>query len=153
MADVFSQLYIHIVFTPKHRQALIRPAWEDQLHKYITGIAQKRGHKMLAIGGMPDHIHLFIGLKPSESISSLVREVKKASTNFINDHRLSNYSFAWQNGYGVFSHSHDHKSRVCQYVLNQKEHHKRKSFQQEYEALIEEFGIEVGRKEIFEWFD
>jgi REP element-mobilizing transposase RayT len=153
MADVFSQLYIHIIFTPKYREALIRPEWEIKLHKYITGIVQQRGHKLLAIGGMPDHIHLFIGLKPSESISSLVREIKKSSNVYIKENQLSRFPFSWQNGYGVFSHSHSNKGRVCDYILNQKEHHRVKTFRQEYEQLIEEFGIEKGRKELFEWFD
>lgn len=108
---------------------------------------------MLAIGGMPDHIHLFIGLKPSESISTLVREVKKASNAYIKEKRLSKSPFAWQNGYGVFSHNHSNKERVCQYVLNQKEHHRKRSFREEYEQFIERFGIEMGRKELFEWFE
>ncbi|PHN07934.1 IS200/IS605 family transposase [Flavilitoribacter nigricans] len=153
MADVFSQLYVHIVFTPKHRQALIQPAWENRLHQYITGIVRERGHKMLAIGGMPDHIHLFVGLKPSESVSSLVREIKKASNAFIKDNRLSKFPFSWQNGYGVFSHRHSNKKRVIDYVPRQKEHHQKSSFRQEYEALIDEFGIERGKKMVFEWLD
>ena len=153
MADVFSQLYVHIVFTPKYRHALIQPVWENRLHQYITGIVRERGHKVLAIGGMPDHIHLFVGLKPSESVSSLVREVKKASNAFIKENHLSKYSFSWQNGYGVFSHSHSNKQKVIEYVLRQKEHHQKRSFRQEYEALIDEFEIERGKKILFEWFD
>lgn len=153
MADVFSQLYIHIVFTPKYRQALIQPSWENRLHQYITGIVQERGHKMLALGGMPDHIHLFIGLKPSESISSLVREIKKASNAFIKNHNLSKFPFSWQNGYGVFSHSHSQKPKVIEYVLSQKEHHQKRTFRHEYEALIKEFEIDREKKILFEWFD
>lgn len=100
MADVFSQMYIHLVFSPKNRNALIKLSWEERLYKYITGIVQGRKHKMLAIGGMPDHIHIFIGLKPVESVSDLVREIKKASNNFINTEKLST-NFDWQNGYGT----------------------------------------------------
>ncbi|NJL77603.1 MAG: IS200/IS605 family transposase [Saprospiraceae bacterium] len=151
MADVFSQIYIHIVFSPKNREALIQPEWEERLHKYITGIVQNRGHKMLAIGGMPDHIHLFIGLKPSESISNLVREIKTETNSFINAERLSPFKFDWQNGYGVFSHSRSQVHTVCQYILTQKEHHRKKSFREEFLKICEDFGVEIGRKDIFDW--
>jgi putative transposase len=124
MADVFSQMYIHLVFSPKYRNALIKPIWEEQLNKYITGIVQGRKHKMLAIGGMPDHIHIFIGLKPVDSVSDLVCEIKKASNNFINTEQLSSH-FDWQNGYGIFRSQID---SVCKYILTQKEHHKKKDF-------------------------
>lgn len=153
MPDVFSQLYIHIVFSPRNRQALIQTAWESQLYRYITGIVQGRGHKLLAIGGMPDHVHLLIGLKPSESISDLVREIKKASTAYVNQNRLSNFHFGWQNGYGVFSHSRSQIDRVGRYVRRQKEHHREKTFREEFDRMVREQGIEVGRKKSFEWFE
>jgi putative transposase len=153
MADVFSQIYMHIVFSPKHRQALIAPEWEERLHKYITGIVQERGHKMLAIGGMPDHIHLFIGQKPAEAISDLVREIKTQTNTFVQDEGLSRHKFDWQNGYGVFSHSRSQVDTVCKYILNQKEHHKKRTFKSEFLKFCEDAGIEVGKKVFFEWFD
>ncbi|MCC7506558.1 MAG: IS200/IS605 family transposase [Saprospiraceae bacterium] len=151
MADVFSQIYIHIVFSPKHREALIQPEWEDRLHRYITGIVQDKGHKMLAIGGMPDHIHIFIGQKPAEAISDLVREVKKRSNDFIKTEHLSPFAFDWQNGYGVFSHSRTQIDAVCKYIINQKEHHRRKTFREEFSKLCEDFQIETGNKQWFDW--
>lgn len=153
MADVFSQLYVHMVFSPRSRLALIQPEWESLLFRYITGIVQRRGHKMLAINGMPNHIHIFIGLRPNEAISDLVRETKKASTEFVNRSNLSPCRFGWQRGYGVFSHSHDRISRVCRYIERQKEHHRHKTFRQEFEQLIEENEILIGRKNTFEWYD
>lgn len=152
MADVFSQMYIHLVFSPKHRNALIKLSWEERLYKYITGIVQGRNHKMLAIGGMPDHIHIFIGLKPVESVSDLVREIKKASNNFINAEKLST-NFDWQNGYGAFTHSRSQIDNVCKYILSQKEHHKNKTFQEEFLKFCNDFEIEIGKKQLFEWFD
>lgn len=152
MADVFSQMYIHLVFSPKNRNALIKLSWEERLYKYITGIIQGRKHKMLAIGGMPDHIHIFIGLKPVESVSDLVREIKKASNNFINTEKLST-NFDWQNGYGAFTHSRSQIDNVCKYILNQKEHHKNKTFQEEFMKFCNDFEIEIGKKQLFEWFD
>lgn len=153
MADVFSQIYIHLVFTPKNRDALIAPTWEDRLHKYITGVIQVKGHKLLAIGGMPDHIHIFIGLKPSESISELVREVKKSSNEFVRKEKLSPFKFEWQNGYGVFSHSRSQIDGVCKYILNQKQHHHKKTFREEFLKFCDDFGIDLDKKQTFEWFE
>ncbi len=152
MGDVFSQLYIHLVFSPKHREALIHPDWEEELYKYITGVIQQRGHKLLAIGGMPDHVHIFIGQKPSESISDLVVEIKTSSNLYVKEKKLSRHKFDWQNGYGVFSHSRSQLNAVCKYILNQKEHHKKKTFQEEFIKFCEDFGIEIGKKEFFTWF-
>jgi putative transposase len=151
MADVFSQIYMHVVFSPRHRKALIQPEWEVRLHQYITGIVQTRGHKMLAIGGMPDHIHLFIGQKPAETISDLVREIKNQTNDFIKDNHLSPYKFDWQNGYGVFSHSRSQIDKVCKYILNQKEHHRKKTFQQEFLKMCDDNGVEIGKKKLFDW--
>ena len=149
---VFSQLYVHLVFSPKSRNALIKPFWEERLYKYISGIVDGRKHKMLAIGGMPDHIHIFIGLKPAEAISDLVREIKKASNDFINAEKLTS-NFEWQNGYGVFSHSRSQIDSVCKYILNQKENHRQKTFREEFLKFCNDFGIEIGKKQLFEWFD
>jgi putative transposase len=151
MADIFSQIYTHIVFSPKHRQALIQPEWEDRLHQYITGIVQTRGHKMLAIGGMPDHVHIFIGQKPSEAISDLVREIKTQTNEFVKTERLSPFKFDWQNGYGAFSHSRSQIDAVCKYILNQKEHHQKRTFEGEFLKFCEDAGIEIGKKQFFEW--
>jgi putative transposase len=152
MADVFSQLYVQTVFSVKHRQALILPEFEENLYKYTTGIVENRGHKMLAIGGMPDHIHIFIGLKPAESISSLVAEIKKATNTFIEDNRFSPFKFDWQAGYGAFSYSRSHIDAVCKYILNQKEHHQKRTFEEEFLKMVADFEIEIGKKKMFDFF-
>lgn len=152
MADVFSQLYIQTVFAVKHRQTLILPEWEESLHKYTTGIIQTRGHKMLAIGGMPDHIHIFFGLKPAESISDLVREIKTATNDYIKEQGFSFHKFDWQAGYGAFSYSRSHMDNVCKYILNQKEQHKKCTFEQEFFKILENFEVEIGRKQLFDFF-
>lgn len=104
---------------------------------------------------MPDHIHIFVGLKPSESISDLVKEIKTASNNFVKNESLSKFKFEWQKGYGVFSHSRSQLDAVCKYILNQKEHHTnlKKTFRDEFLKFCDDFGIEIGKKEFFEWFD
>jgi putative transposase len=152
MADVFSQLYIQTVFAVKSRKALIRPEWEEELYKYTTGIVQTRGHKMLAIGGMPDHVHIFIGLKPVESISDLVREIKNATNDFIKEQQFSPFKFDWQAGYGAFSYSRSHMDAVCRYILNQKEHHKKRAFEEEFLKMLQDFGVEIGKKKMFDFF-
>jgi putative transposase len=152
MADVFSQIYIQTVFSVKHRQALIQPEWEEDLYKYTTGIIQNKGHKMLAIGGMPDHIHIFIGLKPAEALSDLVREIKKATNDFIHENRFSKFKFDWQAGYGAFSYSRTHREAVCKYILNQKEHHRQRTFEEEFLKMLADFEIEIGQKKMFDFF-
>jgi putative transposase len=151
MSDTFSQIYIQIVFAVKHRQGLIDPGWEEELRKYITGIIQQKGHKMLAVGNMSDHIHLFIQFKPNRSISELVREIKKSSTEWINKNRLTKSKFQWQEGYGAFSYSKEDISAICNYVEHQKEHHKTVSFKEEYIALLNEFCIEYKEEYLFDW--
>ena len=152
MADVFSQIYIQTVFSVKHRQALIALEWEEALYKYTTGIVQNRGHKMLAIGGMPDHIHIFIGLKPAEALSDLVREIKKATNAYIKEMGFSKFAFDWQAGYGAFSYSRSHMDAVCKYILNQKEHHRKKTFEEEFLKMLADFEIEIGKKKMFDFF-
>ncbi len=152
MADVFSQLYIQTVFAVKNRQALIDPAWEDQLYRYTTGVVETRGHKMLAINGMPDHVHIFFGLKPAEALSDLVREIKTATNDYIRDHRLSPFRFEWQAGYGAFSYSPSQVDAVCRYIVNQKAHHAARSFEQEFLKTLADFEVEIGRKTMFDFF-
>ena len=151
--STFSQIYIQVVFAVKNRDALIATSWEERLYQYITGIVQNKGQKMLAINGMPDHIHFFIGMKPSCCLSDLVRDVKKASNEMINENKLSKFKFNWQEGYGAFSYSHSHIDNVAKYVMNQKEHHKKISFKEEYIDFLKKFEIEYDEKYLFDWMD
>ncbi|HYV95150.1 MAG TPA: IS200/IS605 family transposase [Chitinophagales bacterium] len=153
MPGTFSQIYIQVVFAVKGRQSLISKSWEERLYKYITGIVHGKGQKMLAINGMPDHIHFFIGMKPSCCLSDLVREIKKASNDFINDNKLSKFKFNWQEGYGALSYSHSQLTQVIQYIMNQKEHHKKRTFKQEYIGFLKKFEIEYDERFLFEWID
>lgn len=103
MPGTFSQIYVQVVFAVQNRECMINSMWEEELYKYISGIIRNKEQKMLAINGMPDHIHFFIGMKPSCCLSDLVREIKKSSTEFIKEKKLSNFKFNWQEGYGAFS--------------------------------------------------
>ena len=153
MAGTFSQLYIHIVFAVKGRENLIGNTWKDELHKYIAGIIIGKNQKPIIINGMPDHIHCFIGLKPSIAISDLVRDIKNNSSKFINDKKLVRGKFSWQEGYGAFSYSHSHIQNVYNYILNQEDHHKRKTFKEEYLELLKKFKIDYNENYLFKWIE
>jgi putative transposase len=153
MANTYTQLYIHLVFSPKNREALIQKEWKDDLEKYITGIVQNHKHKMLAIGGMPDHIHIFIGYDVNQKIPDLVENIKTSTNAWIKEKRLSKFHFEWQKGYGAFSHSRSQLDTVVKYVLNQEEHHKKKSFREEYLEILRKNDIEFKEEYLFTFFD
>lgn len=153
MPNTYSQIYIHIVFAVKGRQNLIVRPHREELHKYITGIIQKREQKMLSIFSMPDHTHLLIGLKPSISISDLVRDIKTGSSNFINEKNWIQGKFSWQEGFGAFSYSRSQIDNIIKYILNQEEHHKKKTFKEEYIDFLNKFGIEYDNKYLFDWIE
>jgi putative transposase len=153
MPGTYSQLYIQVVFAVKGRENLIRPAWKTELYKYISGIIKGKGHKPIIVNGMPDHIHIFIGLKPAMAISDLVRDIKNNSTNFINEQNLLGKKFRWQEGFGAFTYSHSHINRVYNYILNQEVHHQKKTFRDEYMELLKKFEIDHDERYLFEWYD
>jgi putative transposase len=149
MPNTFTQLRIHLVFAVKYRQALIDEAWEPNLHKYITGVIQNNHHKLIAINSVSDHIHILIGLHPNQSISDLMRLVKGDSSEWINKQQLTPRKFQWQDGYGAFSHSRSQTDAVVKYILNQKEHHKKVSFRDEYLKVLQDFEVEFNEQYIF----
>jgi REP element-mobilizing transposase RayT len=151
MANTYSQIYIHLVFAVKNRDALIQPGWEEEMYKYITGIVQNKGQKMLAINGTQNHLHLFIGLKPDCRISDLVREIKKSSNALIKEKKFTKFSFNWQEGFGAFSYADSQVDIVVKYILNQKEHHRKMSFQEEYIRFLENFKIDFDSRYLFDW--
>lgn len=151
MAGTFSQLYIQIVFAVQSREALIHTTWEERLYQYITDIIQNKGQKLIVINGMPDHLHIFIGMKPSCRLSDLVREIKKSSNEFIKENKFIKHKFNWQEGYGAFSYGHSQIDTVAKYVMNQKAHHRKVSFKEEYLQFLEKFEIEYDEKYVFDW--
>jgi putative transposase len=153
MAGTFSQIYIQVVFAVKGRENLINNKWNKELNKYIAGIIKGKDQKSIIVNGMPDHMHVFIGLRPAMAISDLVRDIKNNSSNFINDHKWVKGKFAWQAGYGAFSYSHSHIESVYNYILNQEVHHKKKSFKEEYLEFLKKFAVEYEEKYLFEWYD
>jgi putative transposase len=153
MPNTYSQIYIQIVFAVKGRQNLISKHNREELHKYITGIVQSREQKMLAIFAMPDHVHILVGMKPNLSISDLVRDIKAGSSKYINDNKWIQGKFNWQEGFGAFSYAKSQQDMVVKYILNQEEHHKTKSFKEEYLEFLEKFEIDYDEKYLFEWIE
>ena len=153
MPGTFSQIYIHAVFAVKGRENLIDKSWKEDLHKYIAGIIRVKEQKSIIVNGMADHIHAFIGLRPSMLISDIVRDIKNNSANFINDNKLVRGKFSWQEGYGAFSHSHSQIETVYNYILRQEEHHKKKTFREEYFGFLKKFDIPFEEKYLFEWIE
>jgi putative transposase len=149
MSDTFSQMYCHLVFAVQGRYSLISHEWEAQLYKYITSIVQNNGHKLLAIGGMPDHIHLFIGYNIVQSIPELVREVKRDSASWINNQKFVFGRFSWQRGYGVFSYSRSQIQAVANYINHQEKHHSKQSFLDEYKKTLDHFDVIYEDKYLF----
>lgn len=150
MADTYSQIYIHIIFAVHKRKYLLQKAWQQEVYKYITEIISSKGQKLIAINGMEDHIHIFVGLKPDYKVSDLVRDIKNNSTKFINKKNWLPFNFAWQKGYGAFSYSQSQVEKVYHYILNQEIHHSKKSFKEEYLEVLRRFNVEYNEKYIFD---
>ena len=149
MPNTYTQIHIQFVFAVKYRAALIDAKWKERLHQYITGIFQQHKHKMLQINSMPDHIHIFIGMRPHQSVSTLMQIVKSESSKWIKDEKLCNHTFAWQEGYGAFSYAKSQVDDVIRYIQNQEIHHRKETFLDEYKKFLNAFEIEWDERYIF----
>ena len=150
MANTYTQLYIQIVIVVKGRHCLIPNDKKENFYKYITGIIQNKKHKLISINGISNHIHFLIGLNPSEALSELVKEIKRCSTNFINEQKWLRSKFSWQKGFGGFSYSRSQLDKVVKYIENQEEHHKKRIFREEYIEMLKKFKVKFDDKYIFE---
>ena len=149
MPNTFTQIHIHAVFAVKKRASLIKDDWKDELYKYTTGIVQHYNHKLLAINGMSDHIHIYMGMRPTQSVSDLMNDIKSGTSKWINQNRLSSQRFEWQEGYGAFSFSKSDSSNVIAYIENQELHHRKISFLEEYKNMLHQFEVDFDEKYIF----
>src|ERR1035437_3069359 len=149
MANTYTKIHLQFVFVVKFREGLVHPSWKNELYKYITGIVQNHNHKMLCINGMPDHIHLLIGMRPTQSISDLMQDVKGDSSKWINKNGHTKGKFEWQEGYGAFSYAPSQLKNVIDYINNQEEHHRKKTFIEEYTDFLNEFQVDFDERYIF----
>jgi REP element-mobilizing transposase RayT len=153
MANTYTQCYFHLVFAVRNRKALIKKEWKNEMEKYITGIAQNHRHKMLAVGSMPDHIHILIGYNVNQLIPDLVEEIKTSTNEWMKEKKLSKFKFDWQKGYGAFTHSRSEIDNVVKYILSQEEHHKKRPFKEEYLGMLEKNEVIFSNECLFEFFN
>ncbi|MFZ5430446.1 MAG: IS200/IS605 family transposase [Bacteroidota bacterium] len=153
MPNTYTQIHIHAVFAVQDRISLIHKSWKDELYKYISGIIKKNGHKIIVIDGMPDHIHLFFGMRPAQSLSDLMQDIKGDSSKWINNMRFIKGRFSWQEGYGAFSYSKSHINNVIEYIRNQEIHHRKRSFIEEYIDFLEKYEVPYDERYIFKPID
>ena len=149
MANTYTQIHVQAVLAVQNRESLIHKPFQEDLYKYITGILQGEGHKMLQVNGMPDHVHLLFGFRPTQSLSDLMRIVNSKSSKWINENHIKKAKFSWQAGYGAFSYSKSQVPRVIEYIRDQELHHLNKSFIEEYEDLLKAMDIIYDPKYIF----
>ena len=149
MANTYHQIHIQAIFAVKKRTGLIQKEWKDELYKYITGVIQKHDHKLLAVNGMPDHVHIFFGMRPTQSLSDLMQDVKGGSSRWINEKKFTKAKFEWQEGFGAFSYSKSQASRVIAYIQNQEVHHRKITFLAEYKKFLEKFEVDYDERYIF----
>jgi len=149
MSNTYTQIHIQYIFAVKYRDAVINRSWKERLHKYIIAIINNNGHKTLAINSMPDHLHLFFGMLPKQSLSDLMQLVKGDSSEWINKQKLVVGKFRWQEGYGAFSYSKSQTDAVVKYILNQEDHHRKKTFMEEYKEMLKKFEIDYNEQYIF----
>ena len=153
MANTYTQIYVQVIFAVSARQCLIDRAFKDEVYKYMTGIIRNENQKLISIGGMPDHVHLLLGLRPDMALSTLVKAVKAGSSKFINDKRWVRGRFSWQEGFGGFSYSRSQIAAVARYIENQESHHATKSFKREYLTFLRKYDIAFDDRYVFKWLD
>jgi putative transposase len=153
MANTYSQVTIHAVFAVKYREHCITKDWRDDLHQYISGIITNKGGKSLAVGGWKDHVHILFGMPVSSNISDFVGAIKANSSAWINERNFTKGKFQWQSGFGAFSFSKSQRDVVIKYIINQEEHHRTKTFKEEYIKMLTDFGVEFEDKYLFEFFE
>jgi putative transposase len=153
MAGTFSQLYVQVVFAVKGRENLIRKEFRTEIHEYMAGIIRGKDQKPIIVNGVGDHVHIFVGLKPSMSVSDLVRDVKNNSSNFINSKKYGRGRFSWQEGFGSFTYGQSQIEAVFNYISNQEAHHQKKTFKEEYIDMLEKFQVKYDEKYLFDWIE
>jgi putative transposase len=151
MANTYTKLYVHVVFSVQNRLCLLAPRWRDEVFQYVSGIVRNRREKLLAINGTGDHVHIALGITPTIPISDLVRDIKAGSSAFINDKKWIQGRFQWQEGFGAFSFGAAELDGVVKYITNQEAHHRKRSFREEYVQILGEFNVAYEEKYLFTW--
>ena len=153
MADTYCQFYLHFVFAVQSRLCLIHEGWKPQLYHYMSGIIERQGHKCYSINGMPDHVHLLISMNPKQAPSDLMYHVKRSSSLWINEKKFIAGRFSWQEGFGGFSYGKSQLPDIIRYIERQPDHHKKKTFIEEYKAFLRLYNIEFDERYIYKSID
>jgi REP element-mobilizing transposase RayT len=151
MAGTFTQIYIQYVFVVRGRENLLQKPWREDVFKYMSGIIKEKGQKPIIVNGVSDHVHVFVGLKPNLGISDLIRDIKNNTSRFINEKGYVKGKFSWQEGYGAFSYAHSQIENFYHYILNQEQHHQKRSFRDEYIDFLKKFDVDYDEKYLFDW--
>lgn len=149
MPNTYTQIHIHAIFAVQDRYCMIKERWKNELYKYITGIIQQQNHKLIIINGTEDHIHVLFGMRPVQSLSELMQDIKGSSSKWINEKKFIPAKFSWQEGFGAFSYSKSQLQTVINYIANQEEKHKKLSFRNEYIEFLKQFEIDYDERYIF----
>jgi len=149
----YTQMYVQLVFAVKYREALLTKDIRPIVFQYISGIITQMNHKSIIVNGVSDHIHIFIGLNPSKSISDTVHDIKRSSSLFINQEKLCKKRYAWQEGFGGFTYSRSHINNVYHYILRQEQHHVKTRFKDEYMEFLRKFEVDYDDRFLFKFFD
>jgi putative transposase len=150
MANTYSQIYIHVTFSVKNWKPLLSKKWRVEVFKYICGTATNKKHIVMQVNGVEDHIHILFCIKPTVDLSTVVRDIKANSSRFINERNWIKEKFEWQEGFGAFSVGHTQVKMVVNYIQNQEEHHRKKSFKEEYVELLKENEVEYKEEYVFD---
>ncbi len=153
MANTYTQIYIHVVFSVQGRQSLIQRERKEELYKYISGIVRNKKQKLIAINGMADHVHIFLGMKPDIALSDLVRDIKNNSSKFVNEKKWIRGRFNWQEGFGAFSYGHSQIDAVVKYIQNQERHHAKRTLKEEYIEMLKKFNVQFDERYVFQSID
>ena len=153
MSKTYSQIYLHIVFSPRYRQSLIVPEVEFRLYGYIAGIIANLNQTLIRINGMPDHLHILVRLRPNIAPSTFIQKVKANSSKWVNEQGFFSTKFSWQQGSGVFSVSYRSVSTLIRYIENQKSHHTKKAFKEEYISILHENNVDFDQAYLPDFHD
>lgn len=153
MAGTFSQLYVQIVFAVKGRENVIQKEFRTEVFEYIAGIIKGKDQKPIIVNGVGDHVHVFVGIRPSMSVSDLVRDIKNNSSNFINSKKFVKGKFSWQEGFGAFTYGQSQIDSVFKYISNQEAHHQKKTFKEEYIDMLAKFQVQYDERYLFDWIE
>jgi len=149
MANTYTQIHFQLVLVVKYRRALIHISWKEELYKYMAGVIRNHEHQLLAINGVEDHVHILIGYRPAQPLPQLMQDIKQASALWVNETRGLPMKFVWQNGYACFSYMRRDVPMIKRYIEKQEEHHRKKTFREEYVELLREFGVDYDERYLF----